>query len=204
MRCGGHGASAPLPALGYLGPYSQQRDRRNNPRVPGRLYLDRTLLVGGVFRRRSKDGARAAPAGEARNLALGRLRGPARPALRPVCREPAGLGPGASPRPRKRGPELSHRGRKADGESRGGAPRGEHPDRKGCPAPRTRGLLRCASRRSAPLGVFEGIVPKPRTRKRRENAGGCLTIEAISGSSADRARPSGPRPPAPGNRRASG
>ena len=35
----------------------------------------------GVFRRRSKDGAGAVPAGEARNLALGRLRGPARPAL---------------------------------------------------------------------------------------------------------------------------
>jgi hypothetical protein len=97
-------------ALQHLGPYSQHRDRRNNPRAPNRAYpslalLDRGASSGDV--RKMEQGA--VPAGEARNLALGRLRGPARPALRPVCEELAGLGLGASSRPRKRGPGTGPR-----------------------------------------------------------------------------------------------
>jgi hypothetical protein len=51
-----------------------------------------TLSMRGAFRGCLDGGTGAAPAGEAHDLALGRLRDPARPALRPVCREPAGLG----------------------------------------------------------------------------------------------------------------
>ena len=43
------------------------------------------------------DGMEAAPAGEGHDLALGRFRGPARPALGPVCEELAGLGQGRKP-----------------------------------------------------------------------------------------------------------
>ena len=48
----------------------------------------------------------AAPAGEARNLALGRLRDPARAPLWALCEELAGLGRAVSPESRKRGLEL--------------------------------------------------------------------------------------------------
>jgi hypothetical protein len=59
-----------------------------------------------------ESGARAVPAGGTTHSALGRLRGPARPALRPVREELAALAPGrvlpfAPGGSRKRGPELS-------------------------------------------------------------------------------------------------
>ena len=66
----------------------------------------------GVSRDDPKDGARAVPAGEARNFAPGRLRASTRPALRPACEVLAALAPGrvlpfAPGNSRKRGPGLS-------------------------------------------------------------------------------------------------
>src|SRR5262249_45733635 len=69
-------------------------------------------LMKGVSRDDPKNGARAVPAGEARNFAPGRLRASYRPALRPAREVLAALAPGrvlpfAPGNSRKRGPELS-------------------------------------------------------------------------------------------------
>jgi len=129
----------------------------------------------------------AAPAREARNLAPGRLRGSARPALRPVCREPAGLGLSRGARAPLPSSQEARPGAAANAyghlaQSRGGAPRGERPDRKGRPAPRMRGD--CGAPRGAPPPRrIEGEVHRPRARTRREITNVCLP--RASGGSAN-------------------
>jgi len=73
------------------------------------------------------------------------------------------------PGPRKRGPGLRHPPW-ADAECRGGAPRGGHPDRKGCAAPRTRGLWLDASRRSAPFASAQGKSVKAQPARQDKRA----------------------------------
>jgi hypothetical protein len=80
---------------------------------PFKLHIDCALMKG-VSRNDPKDGARAVPAGKARNFALGRLRASTRPALRLACEVLAALAPGrvlpfAPGNSRKRGPGLSRR-----------------------------------------------------------------------------------------------
>ena len=78
-------------------------------------------------------GASAAPAGGVRNPAPGRLRDPARPALRPVCEELAALAPERAKSPfasgdsRKRGPRLSGGVRSPKREPRWSAERRARP-----------------------------------------------------------------------------
>jgi hypothetical protein len=101
-----------------------------------------SALMKGVSRDDPTNGARAVPAGEARNFAPGRLRASSRPTLRSVCEVLAALAPGrvlpfAPGNSRKRGPELSQSLR-AFGERRGGAPRGERSPLGSLPRPPAR------------------------------------------------------------------
>ena len=126
-------------------------------------------------------GASAAPAGGSSNPAPGRLRDPARPALRPVCEELAALGSGRAKSPfapgfsRKRGPRLSGGVRSPKREPRWSAERRARPQQTvraselsvarcrarkriqvatlGCAA---RTMEGCACRRSASLRLCRG------------------------------------------------
>ena len=148
----------------------------------------------------------AAPAGEARNLALGRPRDPTGGHYDPSARSFAGLGLAATPRPRKRGP--------GDRNRRSGAPRGASSRSQGTRrrlasvsggrAGRSRGLASpCISRRSAPpcppkpvgrrrIGRGLTATPAPHQQPGRRSVG-CLTGE--SGKAAGRV--TAPRIPSP-------
>src|SRR5712691_13308250 len=90
------------------------------------MYIIPTLLFEGcLLETILKMGQGAAPAGWARNPALGRLRGSARAALGPLCKELAGLGQGRQcPTSQEARPGADAEPRGFRWKSRGGAPKG--------------------------------------------------------------------------------
>ena len=122
----------------------------------------------------------AAPAGEARNLALGRPRGSARAALGPLCEELAGRGPGRPPDGTAR---LTREGRRPNrtggrtGEPGSAVPGTEKPpvERREACVPIARDAPRLATGvvdrlwRSDPLAFLEGEVAQTRALSFREN-----------------------------------
>jgi hypothetical protein len=142
--------------------------RRSRPEGSAEMCRATSVVSGAI------PGLVRPPAREPRKLAPGRFRGSARAALGPPCKELAGLGPGESLLPRKRGPEL-RRGfylcQKWPPVERRKA---WCPDRKGCRRvwSHTCGSYQGAFRRSASPHLCEGRETRTPARPRRKEWGG--------------------------------